>query len=107
MIAWMATKIVMALDRNGVGAVSRVGGAVMGAAYAIGLLLTANVAYAISLPDADRLNFVPKVFSESATLQKSDKTAQSVYAFMDRSGLLKRLTSRELEENKEESTLND
>lgn len=102
-IAWLATKIVMALDNNGTGALSRLGGAIIGGIYAIGLLITANIAYAIAIPDADRLSSLPKTLETSEILNKSDATATHVHTFLNDSGYLETLTSRELDPEEEDS----
>jgi|GEM_PF-2405719 len=102
-IAWLATKIVMALDSNGTGPLSRMGGAIMGGIYAIGLLVTANIAYAIALPDDDRLKSLPNTLANSEILQKSNTTASIVRSFLADNGYLEVLTSRELDGEEEDS----
>lgn len=104
-ISWAATKVVMALDSNGTGPLSRIGGALMGSIYAIGLLLTANLAYVMAVPHADRFEPLPQIMTHSKILHKSDTTAQAIYTTLQNMGIIETLISREIEEGEEDPRL--
>lgn len=103
-LAFIGTKIVMALDSNGTGFTSRIGGMLMGGIYAVMLLFIVNISYVIALPNEDRIENLPAPLNTSKVLQKSDASAKRIYNGLEKAGIIDALTSRELPEEPEEET---